>query len=450
VGTPTTRRTIGLGRLIGVAAVVGAVLGVWFVLIEAAVKEGTDLLWNDLLDTDDVRWLVVPTAVVLGVGFAALLRALGQERLIPMAAGMEIPDDDDASDDVARITAVGFGSLLAGASLGPEKMLVESSAAIATWTSRRLRIEKAAARTLTLAAIGALMVAFLGSLVMVALPLLIVVRTTKRLAPQVVAPIVVAAVAAWVTLWLIEGSDMGFGSIPAPSDVALHDYTAAALTGLLVGLLALALAGLLLLLRSAAEHVDRTLPWWLAAASFGLGLGVLYLVGGPTVEFTGSAGTGELLEEHAGDSAWVLAGLALVKVLATAWSLATGYRGGLYFPSIYAGVATGLAVGAAWPSLAGPGAMVGAVAGIFVGLTLPKDVAAGDDATDGDGPDPDGDGGADAAGGRLQPYVGAVVTSLLFIIALVPLEVVPLAVVGIATAVVANVVVLGALARLRR
>ncbi len=438
---------MGVWAVTAVAAILGVVVAIWFELIELAVKEGTEELWDGLLGTDEHRWLVVPTATVLGVAYAALLRAQGEPRLVdeepgimppdpdaPVDAGADVADgaadtaDADAPgaarEDVGRIAVTGLGSLLAGASLGPEQMLVQSSGAMGTWTVRRLSLTAIAARALTLAAVGALMVAFLGSMVMVALPLLIAFQRLKRLPLEVVVPIVVAGLTAWSTLWLLDRQSMGFGSIPTPSDVAAVDYLAAAATGLAVGLLALLLGRLLRLMRRGAALVDRTWPWWLAGAGFGLGIGLLYLLGGPSVEFTGSTGTATLVSDHSGDGAWVLLGLALVKVTVTAWSQATGYRGGLYFPSIYAGVATGLAIGSAAPSLAGPGPMVGAVAGIFVGLGLPND--------------PDGD---------RQRYVAAVVSTLLFLIALLPLAVMPLALVAMVTAVGANLLVVVVLRR---
>lgn len=433
---------MGVWAVTAVGAILGVVVAIWFELIELAVKEGTEELWDGLLGTDEHRWLVVPTATVLGVAYAALLRAQGEPRLVDEEPGIMPPPPDApvdagadgaadtgaapgaAREDVGRIAVTGLGSLLAGASLGPEQMLVQSSGAMGTWTVRRLSLTAITAGALTLAAVGALMVAFLGSMVMVALPLLIGFQRLKRLPLEVVLPIVVAGLTAWSTLWVLDRQSMGFGSIPAPTDVAAVDYLAAAATGLAVGLLALLLARLLRLVRRGAAHVDRTWPWWLAGAGFGVGIGLLYLVGGPSVEFTGSTGTATLVSEHSDDGAWVLLGLALVKVTVTAWSQATGYRGGLYFPSIYAGVATGLAIGSAAPSLAGPGPMVGAVAGIFVGLGLPSD--------------PDGD---------RQKYGAAVVSTLLFLIALLPLAVMPLALVAMATAVGANLLVVVVLRR---
>ena len=302
---------IGVWGVTLVAAILGVVVAIWFELIELAVKEGTEVLWDQLLGTDDRRWLVVPTATVLGVAYAAVLRGLGEQRLVDEEPGIlppepdapdprrpDDPDDPDgdattggsadgaagangeAREDVGRIAIQGLASLLAGASLGPEQMLVQSSGAMGTWTVRRLALTAITARALVLAAVGALMVAFLGSMVMVALPLLLAFQRLKKLPVELVLPIVVAGLTAWSTLWLVDRQTMGFGSIPSSTDVAAVDYLAAAVTGVAVALVALLLARLLRLLRRGAEHVDRTWPWWLAGAGFGLGIGLLYLWAG--------------------------------------------------------------------------------------------------------------------------------------------------------------------------
>jgi H+/Cl- antiporter ClcA len=89
------------------------------------------------------------------------------------------------------------------------------------------------------------------------------------------------------------------------------------------------------------------------------------------VQFSGSEGSVMLLSGQVHYGAWALAGIALVKLAATAWSLTAGYRGGLAFPSVFAGVAVRLLVAGALPDLAGPGVLLASVAGLFVEMTSP-------------------------------------------------------------------------------
>jgi H+/Cl- antiporter ClcA len=74
----------------------------------------------------------------------------------------------------------------------------------------------------------------------------------------------------------------------------------------------------------------------------GLVLGVLYGIGGESIRF---AGIPELLTVIADTSSpWRALFLAGMKVMATAWCLAVGYRGGMIFPAAFVGGAIGLAM----------------------------------------------------------------------------------------------------------
>jgi H+/Cl- antiporter ClcA len=90
----------------------------------------------------------------------------------------------------------------------------------------------------------------------------------------------------------------------------------------------------------------------------------------------------------------------LAKLLATAWSLAAGYRGGLVFPSIYSGVVIFLIVHALFGTSSN-GILLGSVAGILGAMT-----------------------GAVAGG--------------IFVIAVIPYTLLPLAIVGIIGAAAGN------------
>jgi H+/Cl- antiporter ClcA len=267
---------------------------------------------------------------------------------------------------IVVILVIGVASLLAGASLGPEASLVAASAAIGAWLA-----SGKARQLLVLASVGALLVAFLGSLVPTLLPLLLLYRREKRLPIAAVVPILVACFAAYGTLYLIEGDTDGFGDLPAQTDVGADDFAAAFVLGAIAAGIGAALKWSVGFASTRTARIDKRWPWWIAAVLFGAVIGVLYLIGGESVEFSGSAGSNMLVTDKAQESAAVLAGLLLVKVLVTGWSLAAGYRGGLVFPSIYGGVAMGLLVATLFSGLAGPGLAIGSVAGLMSAMTNP-------------------------------------------------------------------------------
>jgi H+/Cl- antiporter ClcA len=361
-------------RLGSLALAVGALDGVLFLGFEWVVKHGTDWLWNDVVDSDDVRWRVVPLALVLSVALSALLRWLGEPRwtpphVDPLGAAEEPDAPPPSAGAVGTILAIGAAGLLAGASLGPEAPLLGAAAALGAWASVRADATTARA-VLVLASAGALLVAFFGSLVALAIPLLILRQRMPRPPVAAVVTIAVAGLSAWLTVWVIHGNHHGYGEIPADA-VQAHDYPVAIVLGVAaVGIGALLRWFIARVTVVTARIQDRT-PWWLAATIFGTVLGGLYLLGGQTVQFSGSEGSAMLLSGEAHYGTWALAGVALVKLAATSWSVAAGYRGGLVFPAVFAGVAVSLLTADVLPGVAGPGVLLGCIAGLLVEMTAP-------------------------------------------------------------------------------
>jgi H+/Cl- antiporter ClcA len=365
------------GPLALFALAVGAANGLVFLGFEWVIHHGTDWVWNDLVDSDDVRWRVVPLALVLSVALSALLRRLAVPRWTPPhldpladtdAPGAEPPPPPDLAA-LVTILLVGAGSLVAGASLGPEAPLVAVATGLGAWAAGRSGLGPGA-RVLVLASVGALLVAFFGSLIPILIPLAILRRRSGRLPLAGVLAIVASGLAAWGTLWLVQGNDHGFGAIPS-ANVRARDFAAAAVLGVVaVGLGAL-LRWFVVRLAAVTQRIEARGPWWLAAAVFGAVLGGLYLIGGPSVQFSGSEGSTMLLSGELHYGSWALAGIVLVKLLATSWSATAGYRGGLVFPSVFTGVAVSLIAAGALPDLAGPGVLLGSVAGLLVEMTAP-------------------------------------------------------------------------------
>lgn len=365
--------------VLAAAVAIGAVDGLLFIGFEWVVNHGLDWIWNDLVDSDDVRWRVVPLALVLSVLYAVALRVLREPRLVePHVDPLSGADDADPEagpppatfGSIATITLVGLASLLAGAALGPEAPLVGATSAIGAWAAMRVA-PGPDGKLLVLASVGALLVVFFGSPVAVAIPLLVLVQRTKRLAIPAVAIIVLCGMTAYGVLWAVAGDAEGFGGIPGDAAVHAHDYATALVLGVVCVPIGLLLRRLVPVCWRTARRVGDRVPWWLAAAAFGAVLGALYLAGGESVQFSGSEGIG-ILVSRAPDYGWLaLAGILLAKIAVAAWSLGAGYRGGLVFPSVFCGVALGLLVASIAGDVAGPGIIIGAVGGILAEMTLP-------------------------------------------------------------------------------
>jgi H+/Cl- antiporter ClcA len=208
--------------LIGAAVLIGAVNAVVLKLFLWAVDVGTVDLWNDVFHTDEHRWVVVPLALVLGIVLSGVLLVVRQPRLPPPHTNsLAFADDDEPATlgGVGMILFVGLSCLVAGASLGPEAALVGSAAAFGLWCGQRTG-DGPTARLLQLSSVGALLVAFVGSFLIVLLPLLMLVQK-KQLKVDSAVPVVVAGASSFGTLWLIDHGTKGFGTIPTSSQFSI-------------------------------------------------------------------------------------------------------------------------------------------------------------------------------------------------------------------------------------
>jgi H+/Cl- antiporter ClcA len=360
-----------------IVAGIGIVNAVLLRVFELAVNNGTNWLWNDVFGTDTQRWKVVPLAIGLSVGLTALVQWLGAPRLVP-------PETDFTHDmrvgpvslrSIGLILLIGLACLVAGASLGPEAALMAASAAIGAWIAARRGLDDDHS-LLVLASVGALLVAFLGSIVMVAVPLILLFKQ-RRFYPRPVIAVLVAGLVSSGMIQLIDHAHPGFGTAPPLPHLQSHDYGVALLAGFATTAVALGLQWGIRGLAIVGRVINGRGIWPLTAGLFGLILGLLYLWGGQTIQFSGSGGSHMLVANRAAYGIAGLAGLVLTKLLATAWSKATGYRGGLVFPSIYMGVALGLFLGrlggGEW---GGAGAVIGGIAGMMSAMTPSPIIAA--------------------------------------------------------------------------
>jgi H+/Cl- antiporter ClcA len=346
-------------RAAALAVAVGVANALVFLGFEWVTKEGSDWLWNDVAGSDDVRWRVVPLAIAGSLALSLALRLARQRRVKQIET-----DPVDAPPEQGRTTAgtvvttlaIGAVSLVGGASLGPEAPLTAASKALGELFGKAL----------VAASIGALLVAFFGSPLPVVIPLALLHKRKALTATSALA-VLLAGAASIATLLLVGGHVNGYGGIPADEHFDLGDMAVAAAFGACGTLAAAWLKRADERFGRRTRRLDGRLHWAVSAALFGAGLGLLYVLGGESVQFSGSEGTTALLHEHAGDGTLALLGLAAVKLLATGWCLACGYRGGPVFPSIYVGVAISLALG----SWAEPGATIGAIVGILTALTNP-------------------------------------------------------------------------------
>lgn len=315
----------------GVVAVAVALVYYGF---EGAVHQAIDLIWNDWLDSSQERWLVVPLCLGLGLLFFGV-----QHHFDPPSERRESEGLGDMPTPTPRnlikILGIGFLSLFAGASLGPEAVLVPACMVTGGYLGVKLLSDNPRApKILAAAGLISLFAAFFHSFFIGLLALLLVKKQAGiKLRPGVLIVGVVASGVTVLTLGLLESP--AFVTLPGLS-WHLDIRSLFMLGGLVIAGYGVTY-GLKLAHGGAARLHSRLKgwPWWQRALVASAGLSGLYLLGGSLVQFTGNNSIVPMLQDASQLGLVGLAWLVLVKITAISWSKAMGYRGGLVFPTIF-------------------------------------------------------------------------------------------------------------------
>ena len=309
---------------------------------EWAMHHCRDLLWHDLAG-DRPGWMT--TIALTTIGGAVLGIAL---RLVPGHGGQHpaeghslLEHDTGSLPLVAGVLVVGFVGLVAGASLGPEGAIIPAAAGISILVARWSRIPGLLSPILPAAGLAALLAAMFGSPLAGVVPLLEMIPSGGAMPlPLLVLPSLTASATAALTLQVLGVHPEGYLPIGRVG-FERGDLLWAVVIGVVIGSVGLFVDRIIPLLRSVTRRVDRTSV--VATTTIGgIVLGVLYVIGGTSIRF---AGIPELLQLTRGHASLRVVLVALgTKVLATAWCVAAGYRGGKIFPVAFIGGAGGLAL----------------------------------------------------------------------------------------------------------
>ena len=304
--------------------VIGLLVGAVYFIFEHAVAKSLDFFWDDLLDTDNDRLLIFPIILVMsGFFFYTKHRFL-------MSGKKEIdPEKHPTESMLGIVLVVGFFSLSAGVSLGPEAVLIPACLIVGSFVAKKLGSKDIT----TYAYIGfiALFAAFFSSVIAGVLGIYLAMQKTT-LKPLEIIGGLVASVATVIFLNIFEKDN--FFNFPE------HEWeiTLPAVLGILAllgfGFLTVKLLAVLRSYLGKAFRRERKLVWYKQAFIASAGLAVLYLAGGTLVQFTGN----ESIIPLVSDSSYTLLGLVwlfIIKVLAIAWSREAGYMGGMIFPMVF-------------------------------------------------------------------------------------------------------------------
>lgn len=364
-----------MARLLGVCALLGVVIALGFVGFEQALHHGQHYLWVTLAGRHPSNIVVIGLATAGGLALGLALR------FVPGHGGQHPGDGHDplAGGGDAHVPAVlgslvvGFVGLVGGASLGPEGAVLPVAAGISVLAGRSLRVSQSMSPLVKAAGLGALLAAMFGSPLAGVVPLmeLIPAGAVPTMA-MLLLPSLTAAATAVLTLQVLGTEPIGRLPLDYGQFHAIH-LLWAVIIGVVAGAVGLAIDRITTSLRRGTRRLDaRSVV--LTATVGGLVLGVLYVIGGPEVRFSGIPELLALIQRT--DRAWPALLAVGVKLLATGWCLAVGYRGGKIFPVVFAGGATGLAVHLAFHSIPMPLAVaVGLAAAMATAMGTPATAA---------------------------------------------------------------------------
>lgn len=318
------------------SVIVGIVVALTYYLFEAAVRLSIDYIWDTTFQTDTNRLLVVPVVLVLTIIYFATARFIdpmhtdeGRQPNIE-----HVPQPTIAN--LLKVLIIGFLSLVAGASLGPEAILVPACAIIGTVIGTKVfPRDKSYAIYIKSGSLVALFAAFFNSFIIGMLSLFLVVKIFKRkLSPVLLLAAALSSASATIMLAFIKGHPM------ISLEALKWDIFPLEILGLAL-LVALGYGAVMFLARS-HDTIKHTLtpwheksPWWISAIIAALGLSAIYLLGGPLVQFTGNESIQPLIEQSKELGVIGLFFIVIAKIIAIAWSKAAGFRGGLIFPSFF-------------------------------------------------------------------------------------------------------------------
>ncbi len=328
--------------LVVLAVGVGIAAGLMVVAMNQTCQLAHEILYglppgqrlSSQLSLPALRALSVPCAggLIVGLVGAALLRWYPRRTIDPIEANALYGGAMSVRDSAAVVlqTVLSNG---AGASVGLEAGYTQIGAAFASRIGRAFRVRRADLRLLVgCGAAGAIAAAFNAPLAgaFYAFELVIGTYTLASLAP-----VVASAISAVLIQRLLLGDEPGFDvSLPAGMETA--DFLPLIVLGVVCALIGVAIMRGVTVTESLFRR--SRMPAWLRPAVGGLLVGGLALISPAAL----SAGHGALRSAlTAAIPLQMIALLIMLKATASAVSLGSGFRGGLFFASLFLGVLVG-------------------------------------------------------------------------------------------------------------
>lgn len=323
-------------KLLVSCVVVGVVVALIYFLFEYAVHHSITYIWDTLFQTENYRLVVLPLCVGLTIVYFGLQHYLDPKSEKHEKHGLGSEKVIATPQALSTVLLLGYFSLIAGASLGPEAVLVPACMIAGTMLGIKLfSNDTQAIKVLGAAAIMALMASFFHSIAVGVLSLLLIKKVAKvAITFPLILVSLIASASAVFTLQLISTSPSYFEFPEMTWKVAVIDAVAGAIL-IVLGYGATFALKFVHAQMMRFHDISQQYTWFMRALVVGLVLALLYLAGGALVEFTGNESIVPMLSDATTLGIIGLVWVIIVKLLAIGWSKAMGYRGGLIFPMIF-------------------------------------------------------------------------------------------------------------------
>lgn len=321
-----------VGIAAGLAVVAMHLTSEWMHRTLFDLQPGQDL--SAMLRVDPVRALLVPSlgGLALGLIGLGLARWWPRRAVDPIEANALYGGTMSLNDSLVLMAQTVLSNGV-GASVGLEAGFAQIGSAMASKLGRAFRLRRSDLRLLVgCGAAGAIAAAFNAPLTGAFYAYELVVGTYSLVT---LAPVVVAAICAVSVMRITTGGAAGF-DIRVPTAIEMVDYVPILALGMVCALGGIALMRGVTLVEEGFRR--SATPVWMRPALGGLIVGALALVS-PAVLESGHAALRVALD--APYSASHVAVLIVLKVTASAVSIGAGFRGGLFFASLFLGALVG-------------------------------------------------------------------------------------------------------------
>lgn len=334
--------------LVLLAGVVGAIAGATVVAMSSIAQHmhrffyalGRGEFLSSQLAVDPLRALLVPSlgGLVLGLASLGAVKWISRRVVDPIEANALYGGSMSMKDSLV-VVAQTIWSNGVGASVGLEAGYAQIGSALASRFGRYFRLRRSDMRLMVgCGAAGAIAAAFNAPLTGSFYAFELVMGTYSL---ATLAPVVMAAISAVTVMRVLLGNGVDTFDIRIPTVIEAIDYVPILALGMLCALVGIAIMRGV----TVVEDLFRRskFPLWARPAVGGLALGTLALIT-PAVLSSGHSAMRATL-----DTPYPLQHILLLMVLkavASAVSIGSGFRGGLFFASLFLGALLGKAFAA--------------------------------------------------------------------------------------------------------